>query len=701
MPKFFLLTVLTAILYICPVYAQSHLPEVYEVKVDTSLTQKLNWPYAQLLEDTTGKLTIDDVSAMPLSGKFHQNNTDKTGLNKRVKFYWQRFDLRNVTDRSVRIVIPARAPRTDFYMQLHGGKWKKQTSGWQVDYKHRDGFKDEMYVYYELIPGQEAVFYEHTKVSLEPAGPKSIGISIGFYDPFVKVNYIKTGEHFFGAVKYSFLFGFMVLAAVINLIFYFLVKDRLYLYFAIVVLVLGFMWWLPEINDIFFGDWPYFKYTHLLLLCLFTFFLWHLINRFFEFYLHFPRLSKWMTALNALATMAQVLNFFQITVVLSLWVLGIYYILLVVIVVVCLFNTKTASRQRTIVIMPFILFIVLAIAFNFLFARFGIRIFGPDKLFIAAMCCMVAAFLWILLDRLLTTIRQGETARLKLVEEQNVLLEAKVTERTIELSTSLESLKSAQRQLIQAEKMASLGELTAGIAHEIQNPLNFINNFSEVNTELIEEMNAELKTGNIEEGILIASDIEVNMKKINSHGKRADAIVKGMLAHSRTSTGAKELTDINTLADEYLRLTYHGLRAKDKTFNAELETHFDKDIPKISIIPQDIGRVLLNLLNNAFYAVHQQQKAAGGDYRPLVSVTTAFAGDHVKVTVADNGVGIPPAKMEKIMQPFFTTKPTGEGTGLGLSLSYDIITNSHNGNIGAESMPGEGSKFWFTLPVLK
>jgi signal transduction histidine kinase len=314
---------------------------------------------------------------------------------------------------------------------------------------------------------------------------------------------------------------------------------------------------------------------------------------------------------------------------------------------------------------------------------------------------MVAAFLWILLDRLLTTIRQGETARLKLVEEQNVLLEAKVTERTIELSTSLESLKSAQRQLIQAEKMASLGELTAGIAHEIQNPLNFINNFSDVNTELIGEMNEELKTGNIEEGILIASDIETNMKKISSHGKRADAIVKGMLAHSRTSSGVKELTDINALADEYLRLTYHGLRAKDKTFNAELETHLDKNIPKVSIIPQDIGRVLLNLLNNAFYAVHQQQKTAGADYRPLVSVTTSPDGDYVKVTVTDNGIGILPAIMDKIMQPFFTTKPTGEGTGLGLSLSYDIITNSHNGNIGAESTPGEGSKFWFTLPVLK
>ncbi len=244
--------------------------------------------------------------------------------------------------------------------------------------------------------------------------------------------------------------------------------------------------------------------------------------------------------------------------------------------------------------------------------------------------------------------------------------------------------------------MASLGELTAGIAHEIQNPLNFVNNFSEVNTELIDELEQEAGKGNLEEVKAIANDIRENEQKINHHGKRADAIVKGMLQHSRTSSGQKELTDINALVDEYLRLAYHGLRAKDKTFNAKFETDFDNSIEKISIIPQDIGRVLLNLFNNAFYAVSEKQKTADENYKPLVTVATKSPSPlekgWVEVIVTDNGNGIPKKVVDKIFQPFFTTKPTGEGTGLGLSLSYDII-KAHGGQITVETKEGEGSTF--------
>jgi signal transduction histidine kinase len=315
------------------------------------------------------------------------------------------------------------------------------------------------------------------------------------------------------------------------------------------------------------------------------------------------------------------------------------------------------------------------------------------------MCCTVSAFLWILLDRLMTTIKQSEEQRIKLVEEQNLELEAKVEERTTELRESLESLKTTQRQLIQAEKMASLGELTAGIAHEIQNPLNFINNFSEVTTELVAEMNDELKTGNIQEGILIASDIETNMKKISSHGKRADAIVKGMLQHSRTNSGTKELTDINTLTDEYLRLTYHGLLAKDKTFNADMITHFDPALPKINVVQQDMGRVMLNLFNNAFYAVNQKQKTTDANYKPEVIVTTSTENGLIIIKVRDNGIGIPETIKEKIMQPFFTTKPSGEGTGLGLSLTYDTVVKGHGGTIHIDTKEGEYSEFTIRLPL--
>ncbi|MDB5911310.1 MAG: histidine kinase, partial [Massilia sp.] len=241
------------------------------------------------------------------------------------------------------------------------------------------------------------------------------------------------------------------------------------------------------------------------------------------------------------------------------------------------------------------------------------------------------------------------------------------------LQETLDRLKQAQTQLIQSEKMASLGELTAGIAHEIQNPLNFVNNFSEVSRELLSEMKDELAAGNMDDVADIAADLDQNLEKIHHHGKRADSIVKAMLEHSRASTGTKEPTDLNKLTDEYLRLAYHGLRAKDKNFNAELVTRFEETLPPATIIPQDIGRVLLNLFNNAFYAVQQKQKNTTKDYKPEVVVTTSKENNQVMIIVKDNGIGIPDALKDKIMQPFFTTKPTGEGTGLGLSLSYDMV----------------------------
>jgi signal transduction histidine kinase len=264
---------------------------------------------------------------------------------------------------------------------------------------------------------------------------------------------------------------------------------------------------------------------------------------------------------------------------------------------------------------------------------------------------------------------------------------------------TLKALRNTQRQLIQSEKMASLGELTAGIAHEIQNPLNFVNNFSDVNREMIDELKVELQRGDIEEALGIAEDLQQNEEKINHHGKRADFIVKGMLLHSRNTTGEKELTDINVMANEFLKLSYHGLRAKDKNFNAELVTNFDESLPKINVAHQDIGRVLLNLFNNAFYAVNEKQKTAGPDYKPEVTVSTSIEKGNLVISVKDNGNGIPDAIKEKIMQPFFTTKPTGEGTGLGLSLSYDIVVKGHGGNIQVNSKEGEGSEFIILIPT--
>ncbi|HEU5165847.1 MAG TPA: ATP-binding protein [Chitinophagaceae bacterium] len=268
----------------------------------------------------------------------------------------------------------------------------------------------------------------------------------------------------------------------------------------------------------------------------------------------------------------------------------------------------------------------------------------------------------------------------------------------VKIEQAYDDLKATQQQLIQSEKMASLGELTAGIAHEIQNPLNFVNNFSEVNEELVNDLKNEAAKGNLEEVKTIANDIAFNSEKIAHHGKRADTIVKGMLQHSRSSSGRKEPTDINELADEYLRLAYHGLRAKDKSFNADIKSDFHNDIGKINIIPQDIGRVVLNLINNAFYAVDEKKKQNQDGYEPTVSVSTKKVNEKVEIKVSDNGNGIPQKLLDKIFQPFFTTKPTGQGTGLGLSLSYDIV-KAHGGELKVETKEGEGSKFIIQLPV--
>ncbi|MEO6670499.1 MAG: two-component regulator propeller domain-containing protein [Ferruginibacter sp.] len=303
-----------------------------------------------------------------------------------------------------------------------------------------------------------------------------------------------------------------------------------------------------------------------------------------------------------------------------------------------------------------------------------------------------------------------------IIKKEREKTQAKELAQAKEIEKAYTDLKATQNQLIQSEKMASLGELTAGIAHEIQNPLNFVNNFSEVNKELLLEMKDEIDKGNIEDAKALANDIIDNEEKINHHGKRADAIVKGMLQHSRSSNGTKEPTDINALCDEYLRLSYHGLRAKDKSFNATLKTNFDPSIGKINIIPQDFGRVMLNLLNNAFYAVAEKKKQKnrlppeGGTssstnevYEPIVTVTTRrlsppSGGWGAEITVTDNGNGIPSSVKDKIFQPFFTTKPTGQGTGLGLSLSYDIITKGHNGELKVETKEGEGTTFIIQLP---
>jgi two-component system NtrC family sensor kinase len=302
------------------------------------------------------------------------------------------------------------------------------------------------------------------------------------------------------------------------------------------------------------------------------------------------------------------------------------------------------------------------------------------------------------------TLRQ-EQEKQQLLASQNERLEQQVADRTAELEQSLADLHETQNQLIQREKLASLGELMAGIAHEIQNPLNFVNNFSEVSTELVTEIEEEQHRPDRDEALEteLLGDLKQNLQKITHHGHRASSIVKGMLEHSRKSTGTKEPTNLNALCDEYFRLAYHGFRAQEKhgstgRFNCELKMNLDPTIGEVNLIQQDMSRVLLNLINNGFYAVQQRQKTDKTGYQPFVSITTKRLDDRVEIRISDNGTGIPDSLKQKIFQPFFTTKPTGEGTGLGLSLSYDIVTKGHGGEMMVESTEGEGTEFIIRLP---
>lgn len=306
-------------------------------------------------------------------------------------------------------------------------------------------------------------------------------------------------------------------------------------------------------------------------------------------------------------------------------------------------------------------------------------------------------------------VREKQEAQIRQAEARKAELEHLVAARTSELTLqkeelekTLAELQSAQTQLVHAEKMASLGELTAGIAHEIQNPLNFVNNFSELSIELAQELLEEIKKPQPDTGLVsdLLRDLAQNQEKINHHGKRAANIVTGMLQHARTSTGVKEPVDLNALADEYLRLSYHGLRAKDKSFNAKMITDFDPAVGKVEVIPQDMGRVLLNLINNAFYAVAQMKNQQTGDYEPTVTVRSRLGKNGaIEIRIKDNGTGIPDQVKAKIFQPFFTTKPTGQGTGLGLSLSYDIVTKGHGGALEVTTQEGQGTEFIIKLPA--
>ena len=711
--------------------AQDNLPPVYEISTDTSFHTELPNAYWQMLEDPRGKWTINDVSNSPVSNTFHSNTAKNNQFNYSIHTYWFRFRLKNVKKNEATIGFgDESSEQAEVYAIGKNGKWERFENGSIVPWSILSGFKFFRYIPFVIKPGAELIIYRrlHNGYSLW-LSPSKFSIGLMSTTKFIQSADVQYEEQYMSAVNKSLLFGLLLFAGLFSFFFFLIAREQLYLNFSLYVIFEGFGNTYDEFYNVFLREFRVFNAYFLQIVHAFTFFFLTLfIRSLLNTRVYLPRWDKFLFNFNIITFFITLPIFGSGGVTLLRAGLVLEIILFMGILIsffLVLRREKVQNKVLAFAITPAFYIYCLGYS-NFLFCNWFNELisiprfmFSLDKGYqlIQTLCLtwLVIFFSWILLQRFRLLQKQmsslaleKEKEKTQLIEQQKEELEKTVEVRTSELKHSLEELKSTQSQLIQSEKMASLGELTAGIAHEIQNPLNFVNNFSEVINELIDEMKDELVKGNNEDAIDIANDIKQNLEKITHHGKRADAIVKGMLQHSQSSTGQKEPTDVNKLADEYLRLSYHGLRAKDNSFNAVMKTDFDKSIEKINIIPQDIGRVLLNLYNNAFYAVQQKKMEAASKglptfeklatlYEPTVSVSTKKMGDKIEIRVTDNGYGIPERIVDKIFQPFFTTKPTGQGTGLGLSLSYDII-KAHSGEIKVESAETEGSIFIITLP---
>ena len=726
--------------------AQNKMPAVYQVKADTAKgtfeVPDSNW---QILEDPAAKLTIMQVSSPAFGAKFHTNTTRTKGYDYHITNYWLRYTFKNTLTHPVKLYLKETVAYAYLYTLKPDSTWNVQTTGALVPYDKRDGLKRFTGFIVTIDAGQEITFYEKDIFDFWLNKPELFSMRIAFADAYIKKYYIDNDKELRTTVIDAVVFGFVLMAVLINLLFYRVVKEKTYLYFSLFLLCMGSYMFLNS-NEAYYIIAKHHQYvyniTRSLLIAGFFFFLMQFIRNYLSTPLYTRKWDKFLIILSWILVVLLLINnvlpttlnykIYDIINLSSLIILYAYFPILLFTMLYYL-RKNTLARTGIVAILPTMFWMGIVYSYMFIYDTLfqEHKITTYPKLYtclvdldaVAILVCfswLVIVFSWILFKRyqdlqksLVQASLDREIERNQLIEKQNEELEKKVALRTAELSEQQEEitaqrdqlsetvneLKTTQQQLIQSEKLASLGELTAGIAHEIQNPLNFVNNFSEVSMELAVEIKDELKLGNIDEVIDIVDNIEQNLEKIIHHGKRADAIVKNMLQHSRNNSAEKQLTDINALADEYLRLSYHGLRAKDKLFNSDMKTDFDASVPKVEMIGQDIGRVLLNLFNNAFYAVQQRKKAEGDSYKPEVKVSTRSNGKFVEVKVTDNGTGIPDNVKGKILQPFFTTKPTGEGTGLGLSLSYDIVVKGHGGTMDINSKEGEYTEFIINIPV--
>ncbi|MBK9257850.1 MAG: hypothetical protein IPM42_20540 [Saprospiraceae bacterium] len=664
----------------------------------------------EILEDPEGIFSIDEVRDSSKDKNFTRSDKVILNFGFTESVHWLRFNFDNTSNEPL-ILEAAHAflPAIELYYRDENNVHMHLSAGYQISLN--DKISKHHFQIFPLPKGNHEYYIRLISHS-HPVPLRIYKSSV--YD-------IKTYRQ---RLVYGFYLGFMVFVILSNVFFYFSLRNKMYLFYAGIVIVYisyasavmdGFiLYFIPKLDLMFW-------YVTIPTIGVPLQMIYALV--FLEVAKYSPKLfrfTKWL------------IIYFAIYMVLKFW-FPLTYVLAIntVHALISFFvmgylgyaTGKKGNRLGYYFALAYFIYFILVLT-----EATYIQIGTPGyfvELSHVALATLIEAFLLSFLLSKRFEFEKEETERIKnetqkqllektlenerIVREQNITLEKRVSERTEALNNSLQNLQHTQAKLIQSEKLASLGELTAGIAHEIQNPLNFVNNFSDVSKELLDEMKAEMDNGEMEEAKKIADDVITNLEKINFHGKRADSIVKGMLMHSRTSSGVKELTDINLLADEYLRLAYHGLRAKDKSFNVNIESDFDNSLNKINIVPQDIGRVLLNLITNAFYALNEKKNLNLSEYEPRIKISTkkvmnetnnhgnSNVSTGIEITVSDNGNGVPDNIKEKIFQPFFTTKPTGKGTGLGLSLAYDIV-HAHKGEIKLESAEGEGSTFTLFLP---
>ena len=714
-------------------FAQRGWPPVYTVSPDSAFFS-LDTTQFQVLEDKTGSLTFSDVQR---SSSFRF--APRYDPNRQSHVYWMRMRLRNSQSQVQRLYLYD--TRTDYnyldmYWQDSSQRWRHQRTGALVPQRQKpiyNGSREGRRLLFRLAPGQESVIYQRSESPLWDDPIHYVSPTFQSVNGRLEatLNYIYTDggwqNYWFGGIA----IGILVLAIGYNLLTFFSTRERVYFYFAVCLIFFVLDRNQYEIQLALFPEYPYqFKLLRTSFFLIFFVFFIQSIRQFVQPHQALAGLKRAITVSLVVTTIVYLVQYISLQypaipsheiIILEETLFRVVYGLCIVLTYRMMKRGMADARYVLIAIMPLFIWWFYTLFSNLLSTYTQIHLYKylPVDFEIAESICfawMIIFFSAALINRYNLTRQQvaqqalekeqlekeREIERNRLIASQNERLEQQVQERTAQLRESLETLKATQNQLVQKEKLASLGELTAGIAHEIQNPLNFVKNFAEVSIELLDEVREEQQKMPRDETLEgeIMADLGQNLQKIQHHGNRASAIVRGMLEHSRASTGEKQATNLNALADEYLRLAYHGLRAQNKNFNCQLITDFDPSLPQVPLVQQDVGRVLLNLFNNAFYAVQEKKDAVqDATFQPAVTVQTRGEGNQIIIRVSDNGTGIPDSVKQKIFQPFFTTKPTGQGTGLGLSLSYDIITKGHNGEMTVESREGEGTDFVIRLPA--